>query len=433
MSIFTLYKNARLLDPASAMDMTGDLLTKGGQIADVGENLTAPDNTNIIDCEGHCLCPGLIDMRVFVGIPGEDYKDTIQNTGEAAAAGGVTTVCVQPVTNPIIDDMARIEYLAIRAKDAQINFIPFPAMTKQLQGKEMTEIGLMSKAGIKAFTDGNISVASASLMSRILKYAAAFDALIIQHLAEPDLSRNGCMNAGELATRLGLPGIATAAETILLERDIRLLKSTSTRYHASQITCADSIEVMQRAKTQGLKVSAGVAVPHFALNEYAIEDYRTFTKLSPPLRAESDRAAVVAALKDGIIDVIVSGHDPEDPESKRVPYEVAEAGVIGLETLLSVSLELYHNESLPLLDLLAKITSNPAKILGLDRGVLNVGTPADLCLFDLNSPYCIDPGKMISLTKNTPFEGRPVQGRVIRTVVDGKTIFDSDASAEQTA
>jgi len=424
MSIFTLYKNARLLDPASGMDKKGQLLTKNGQIADIGDNLVAPDNSLVINCEGHCLCPGLIDMRVFVGIPGADYRDTIHNTGEAAAAGGVTTVCVQPVTDPIIDDMARIEHLASRAKKALINFIPFPAMTKQLKGQEMTEIGLMSKAGIKAFTDGNISVANASLMSRIFKYASAFDALIIQHLAEPDLS-NGCMNAGELATRLGLPGIPTAAETIMLERDMRLLKSVATRYHAAQITCQDSIEVMERAKKNGLKVSAGVAVPHFSLNEYAIEDYRTFTKLSPPLRAEEDRAAVVSALKDGTIDVIVSGHDPEDPESKRVPFEAAEAGVIGLETLLSVSLELYHNESLPLLDLLAKMTCNPAKILGLDSGVLKVGAPADLCLFNLNSPYCIDPEEMVSLTKNTPFDGRPVQGRVLRTIVAGKSIYDA--------
>lgn len=299
-----------------------------------------------------------------------------------------------------------------------------PAATKQLEGKEMTEIGLMSRAGYHAFTDCSTTISNAAIMGRIFKYASTFDALIISHLAEPSLSRNGCMNAGDLATRLGLPGIPTTAETIVLERDIRLLKSTACRYHASQITCADSIEVLQAAKDAGLKVTAGVAVPHLSLNEFAIEDYRTFTKLSPPLRSEEDRVAVIAGLKDGTIDVIVSGHDPEDPESKRVPYEQAEAGVIGLETLLNVSLEMYHNGSLDLLDLLSKLTSNPAKIMGLNSGVLKAGAPADLCIFDLNSPYRIDPENMVSITKNTCFDGKPVQGRVLQTVVGGESVYE---------
>lgn len=424
MTDLILYKNARLLDPASAMNKPGDLLTDGNRIVEISNQITTPSDAEIIDCQGHCLCPGLIDMRVFVGIPGADYKDTIQNTGEAAAMGGVTTVCVQPVTDPIIDDMARVEFLETRARKAKVSFIPFPAITKQLQGKEMTEIGLMSKAGVRAFTDGNQSVANPALMSRIFKYSAMFDALIIQHLAVPELSDNGCMNAGELATRMGLPGVPTAAETIMLERDIRLLKSAPVRYHAAQITCQDSIEVLAMAKEARLTVTAGVAVPHFSLNEYAIEDYRTFTRLSPPLRSEDDRLAVVKGLKDGIIDVIVSGHDPEDPESKRVPYEQAETGVIGLETMLPVSLELYHNNLMPLLDILAKMTCNPARILGLDSGVLKEGAPADLCLFDLNKPQRLDPEKMISLTKNTPFDGRPVQGKVLRTVAQGRTVYE---------
>lgn len=424
MSKYTLYKNARLLDPATGMDIKGELLTQNSKIKAIGEKVDAPDDASIIDVKGNCICPGLIDMRVFVGIPGADYKDTIENTGEAAAAGGVTTVCVQPNTDPIIDSIPHIEYLATRAKNALINFIPMPAATKQLEGKEMTEIGLMSRAGYKAFTDCSTTIDNAAIMGRIFKYASTFDALIVSHLAEPSLSKNGCMNAGALATRLGLPGIPTTAETIVLERDMRLLKSTTCRYHASQITCADSIEVLQNAKDAGLKVTAGVAVPHLALNEYAIEDYRTFTKLSPPLRSEEDRVAVISGLKDGTIDVIVSGHDPEDPESKRVPYEQAEAGVIGLETLLNVSLEMYHNGSLDLLDLLSKLTSNPAKIMGLNSGVLKVGAPADLCIFDLNSPYRIDPEDMISITKNTCFDGKPVQGRVVQTVVGGESVYE---------
>lgn len=422
-----LYKNARLLDPATGMDMIGEIMTRGGKIMELGEQVNAPSDAEVIDCAGKCLCPGLIDMRVFVGIPGADYKDTIENTGEAAASGGVTTVCVQPVTDPIIDDMARVEFLENRAKKAMVNFIPFPAITKQVAGQEMTEIGLMSKAGVRAFTDGNKSVANPALMSKILSYAAMFDALIIQHLAVPELSDSGCMNSGALATRLGLPGIPTAAETIMLERDLRLLKSVSTRYHAAQITCRDSIEVMAAAKKNRMNVSAGVAVTHFSLNEYAIEEYRTFTKLSPPLRSEEDRVAVMAGLKDGTIDVIVSSHDPEDPESKRVPYELAEAGVIGLETMLPVSLELYHNKVMPLLDILAKMTCNPARILGLDSGCLKAGAPADLCIFDTDVPYRIDPENMVSLTKNTAFDGRPIQGRVLKTVVSGKIIYEYKA------
>jgi dihydroorotase len=433
MSHITLLKNARLLDPATNMDMTGDLLIKDGLIAEIAENITlpkntvpentVPENTEIIDCDGKCLCPGLIDMRVFIGVPGADYKDTIQNTGDAAAAGGVTTVCVQPDTNPIIDNQAAIVFLESRAKDALVKFIPFPAVTKQLEGKEMTEIGLMSKAGIKAFTDCNKSIADAGLMSRIFKYASAFDALIIQHLEEPSLS-NGCMNAGELATRLGLSGIPTAAEVIMLERDLRLLQHSPAKYHASQITCADSADVVKAAKAKGTKITASVSIPHIALNELAVAEYKTFAKVSPPLRGEDDRIAMVNALKNGTVDVIVSGHDPEDPESKRVPFEHAETGAIGLETLLVVALELYHNGQIELLPLLAKMTCNPAKILGLESGVLKKGAPADLCLFDIRIAKRIDKKKMISITKNTPFDGKPIQGQVLRTFVNGLQVFN---------
>ena len=424
MSHYTLYKNARLLDPASGLDIKGQLLTKKKKIVSLGEKVDAPEDAEVVDVKGKCLCPGLIDMRVFVGIPGADYKDTILNTGEAAAAGGVTTVCVQANTDPIIDSIAHIEYLALRAKNALVNFVAIPAATKQMEGKQMSEIGLMAAAGHKVFGDCSTTIENAAIMNRIFKYASAYDALIVQHLAEPSLSKNGCMNAGDLATRLGLPGIPTASETLVLERDVRLLKGTKGRYHASQVTCADSIEVLKRAKDKDLNVTAGVAVPHLSLNEYAIEDYRTFMKLSPPLRDEDDRVAVVEALKDGTIDVIVSGHDPEDPESKRVPFEQAEPGVVGLETLLSVSLEMHHNGSIDLLTILSKLTSNPAKIMGLNSGVLKEGAPADLCIFDLNVPYFVDAEKMISVTKNTCFDGKPVQGRVLKTVVSGKCVYD---------
>lgn len=423
MSHYTLYKNSRLLDPATGLDIKGELLTNKKKIVSLGEKVDAPADVEVVDVNGKCLCPGLIDMRVFVGIPGADYKDTIQNTGESAAAGGVTTVCVQPNTDPIIDSIAHIEYLALRAKNALVNFVAMPAATKQMEGKQMSEIGLMSAAGHKVFGDCSTTIENAAIMSRIFKYASVYDAMIVQHLAEPSLSNNGCMNAGDLATRLGLPGIPTSAETLVLERDVRLLNGTKGRYHAAQITCADSIEVLKKAKQDGLNVTAGVAVPHLSLNEYAIEDYRTFMKLSPPLRAEDDRVAVVDALKDGTIDVIVSGHDPEDPESKRVPFEQAEPGVVGLETLLSVSLEMYHNGSVDLLTILSKLTSNPAKIMRLKSGVLKEGAPADFCIFDLNVPYFVDAEKMVSITKNTCFDGKPVQGRVLKTVVAGKCVY----------
>lgn len=424
MSTYTLYKNARLLDPASGRDMMGELLVAGDKILALGTKVDTQNEVEIVDVGGKCLAPGLIDMRVFIGIPGADYKDTIENTGEAAAAGGVTTVLVQPNTDPVLDNTAHIEFLENRAKNALVNFVPMAAATKKMEGKEMTEIGLMTNAGHTVFGDCSATIESAAIMNRVLKYASTFDALIVQHLAEPSLSKNGCMNAGDLASRLGLPGIPTAAETLVLERDVRLLKGTGGRYHASQVTCADSIEILKRAKDAGLNVTAGVAVPHLSLNEFAIEDYRTFMKLSPPLRGEDDRLAVVEALKDGTIDVIVSGHDPEDPESKRVPFEQAEPGVVGLETLLNVCLEMHHNGSMEILDILAKMTCNPAKILGLESGVLAEGAPADLCIFDLNSPYTINAEDMVSVTKNTCFDGKPVQGRVLKTIVGGKCVFD---------
>lgn len=418
MNNLILYKNARLLDPASGLDKMGQLLTCKGKIVELGDHITPRAEPEIIDCAGKCLCPGLIDMAVFVGSSG------VVNTGKSAAAGGVTTVCIQPDTHPIIDDLAQVAFLEKQAHGALVNFIAFPAITKNLDGQEMTEIGLMSQAGIPAFTDGNKSVPNAALMSRVFEYSAMFDAVIIQHLAVPELTGTSGMNAGALAIRLGLPGIPTVGETIMLERDIRLLKSAPTRYHAAQVTCMDSIMVIAAAKKEKLTLTAGVAVPHFSLNEYAIEDYNTATKLSPPLRSEDDRVAVLEGLKNGTIDVIVSGHCPVDQENKRVPYELAVTGAIGLETMLPVSLEIYHNGTLPLLDILAKMTCNPAKILGLDGGVLTVGAPADLCIFDPDVPYRIDQQKMTSSTLNTPFEGRPVQGRVLRTVVQGKTIFE---------
>ena len=421
-----LLTNARLLDPATQLDQQGQLLIEDGKISALGPDIfngSPPDDIDIIDCQGLCLSPGFIDMRVFIGSSGAGLR----NITEAAAYGGVTTIITVPRATELTDDIAVIEHTARQAEGLPINVCPMSPLTKAMAGQEMTEIGLLSQYGVTAFTDGKKPVANAQVMSRILQYAEYFDPLIIQHIEEPELAANGCVNAGEQASRLGLVGIPTIAEVIMLERDLRLLQECRTRYHAAQLTTYDALDAMRQAKKRRNVLSAGVAVPHFALNETAVGDYRTFAKLSPPLRNEMDRQAIVSALADGTIDVIVSGHDPQDPESKRLPFEQAADGVIGLETLLPLSLELYHNKSIALLDLLAKFTCNPARLLKLDTGTLAVGSPADLCIFDPDKPTTLNPDDFPSKTKNTPFEDRPVQGIVQRTLVAGKTVYEREA------
>lgn len=424
------FTNARLLDPATGLDAPGTLVMGDRRILAVGPDVSAPDGAETFDCEGACLAPGLIDMRAFLGEPGYEHKETLATAGAAAAAGGITTLIGQPQTDPVVDTPAVVGFIARRAREtSSVRVYAMAAITKGLAGAEMTEMGLLCEAGAVAFTDGVQAVASAQVMRRALSYASAWGALIVQHIEEPSLARGGAMNEGELATRLGLAGIPNAAETVMLERDLRLVELTGGRYHAACVSTADAAQAVRRAKSKGLAASCGAAVHHFALNELEIGEYRTFAKTTPPLRSEADRKAVVAALRDGTIDAIVSDHSPQDQESKRLPFAAAEPGIVGLQTLLPLALELVHRGELGLLDLLAKLTVNPARLLGLELGALAAGRKADLVLFDPDLPWRLAERDLVSKSKNTPFDGRPVQGRVLRTVVAGTFVYELAAEA----
>ncbi len=424
----TAYINARLLDPATGTDARGGLITEGGVIVDLGAGMFAdgaPEEANVIDCGGHCLAPGLVDMRVRLGEPGEEQKETIATGSLAAAAGGITAMVCLPDTVPVIDDVAVIEFIARRAREVKlVKIFAYGAVTQNLDGADLTEMGLLSEAGALAFTDGTRAVANASVMNRALSYASLFNRMIIQHPEEPSLAGGGHMNSGEVATRLGLRGMPAVAEVIMIERDLRLVESTGGRYHAAHISTRAAVEAIRKAKARGLKVTCDTAPPYFALNEHAIGDYRTFAKLSPPLRGESDRLAIVDGLRDGTIDAIASDHSPQDQDSKRLPFAQAEFGGVGLETLLPLLIGLAHNGDLPILDALALVTSNPAELLGLPCGRLAKGAPADLVLFDADRPWQIEESVFHSKSKNSPFDGQAVQGRVLRTVVDGRTVFE---------
>jgi len=417
------YVNARLLDPAAGLDTAGGILTDGEAITDVGPGVTkkkAPKGARIVDCHGKCLSPGLVDIRVELG----DLAATV----EAAVSGGVTSMVCLPTPELVIDDMSEVEFVARRARKLGLAKVyPYGAVTKGLEGKELAEMGLLAEAGAVAFTDGERAVADAQTMRRAMSYASTFGLMIVQHPEEPSLAADGVMNAGETATRLGLFGIPKEAEVIMVERDLRLASLTGGRLHIAHVSTAETVDTLRRAKADGLNVTCDTAPPYFALNETAIGDYRTFAKLSPPLRAEQDRQAVVEGLADGTIDAIASDHTPRDEESKRLPFAQAAPGGIGLNTLLAVSLELYHNGHLSLLEVLKLVTSAPAGLMGLPAGSLKEGAPADLVLFDPDEGWKVDADKLVGKAQNSPFDGRPVQGRVLRTVIDGRPVFEPDA------
>jgi dihydroorotase len=424
----TAYINARLLDPASGLDTPGALVIEDGRIAEIGPQVLAegaPEGLAVIDCGGHCLAPGLIDMRVQLREPGEEHKETIVSAGKAAAVGGVTSVAALPNTDPVVDDVAGVEFVARRAREAKlVKVYTYAAATRHLEGKEITEIGLLAEFGAVGFTDGLKAIADAQVMRRALSYARAFGQVIVQHPEEPSLA-TGVMNEGEIATRLGLDGIPAAAEAIMVDRDLRLAELTGGRYHAAHLSTAAAVDAIRRAKARGLDVTCDTAPHYFTLNEHAIGDYRSFAKVSPPLRAEADRAAIAAAVADGTIDAVASDHSPHDQESKRLPFSHAEPGIAGLETLLALTLALYHNGAMPLLDALHRMTVRPAEILGIEGGRLAKGAPGDLVLFDLERPWRIDPDRFRSKSKNAPYEDHPVQGQALRTVVDGRTIYEA--------
>ena len=419
-----IFRRARLLDPASGLDTTGDLLVEGERLAAVGGDLSTVGDADTVMAEGLCLAPGLVDMRVQLREPGAEHMESIESGGRAAAAGGVTTMVALPNTDPPVDDVSVVEFLARRAREVRLAKVhTYAAATKGLAGRELTEMGLLAANGALGFTDGVKAVADALIMRRVLAYARSFDLLVLQHPEEPSLARVGEVNEGEIATRLGLAGITPLAELIMVERDLRLVEITGARYHAAHVSTAASVEAIRHAKAQGLPVTCDTAPPYFVLNETAIGDYRTFAKLSPPLRSEWDRRAVIEGLRDGTIDAIASDHAPWDQDSKRLPFSSAAYGIVGLETLLALSLELYHNRHLDMIELIRLLTVNPAGILRLRVGRLAVGAPADLVLFDPDHPWQICPDEFRSKSKNAPFDDRPVRGRVRLTIVDGRTIF----------
>ena len=423
-----LFANARIVDPSRDLDIVGDLLIADGIIREAKKGIGAagvPEGTDVIDCRGKLIAPGLVDMRAFIGEPGAGHRETFASASQAAAAGGVTTIICQPDTSPVIDDPATVDFVLRRARDTAIVHVhPMAALTKGRDGKEMTEIGLLKAAGAVAFSDGEKSVTNAQVMRRALTYARDFDALIMHHTEDPDLTGDGVMNEGEFAARLGLLGIPKAAETVMLERDIRLVALTGGRYHAASVTCAESLEVLRRAKDAGLKVTASASINHLTLNENDIGPYRTFLKVSPPLRAEDDRKALVEALGRGLIDVVMSDHNPQDVETKRLPFAEAAAGAIGLETMLSAGIRLVHNGELELITLLRAMSTRPAELLGLPGGTLKSGAPADLIVVDIDVPWIVDPNELKSKCKNTPFDEARMTGRVVRTIVAGRTIFE---------
>ena len=419
----TIFINARLIDPVAQTDSIGALRIRDGVIAEIYDTATPDVDGQIVNCAGNCLAPGIVDIGVKVSEPGERHKESFRSAGRAAAAGGVTTIVTRPDTLPAIDTPETLEFVARRAAaDAPVRVMPMAALTKDRAGREMTEIGFLQDAGAVAFTDCDRVVTNTKVFSRALTYARSLDALVIAHVQDPALSDGAAVTSGKFASLRGLPGVSPMAERMALDRDIALLEMTGAKYHADQITTARALPALERAKRNGLNITAGIGVHHLTLNELDVADYRTFFKLKPPLRSEDDRIAVVQAVAEGLIDVISSMHTPQDEESKRLPFEEAASGAVALETLLPAALRLYHADMISLPRLFAAMSLNPSKLLGLATGRLHAGAPADLVWFDPDAPFLLDRGKLQSKSKNTPFDGARMQGVVLGTWVGGKLV-----------
>ncbi len=420
--------NARLVDPARETEVRGGVFVRDGVIAGVGPEVThaqLPEGTRVIDCAGDVVAPGLVDMRAFVGEPGAEHRETIASASAAAAAGGVTSLLVRPDTHPPVDDPAVVDFILRRARDdAKIRIFPSAALTKGLEGREIAEIGLLAEAGAIAFSDGRRSIGEAQTMRRAMTYARDFDALVAPVCEDRSLRGDGVMAEGLRASWLGLPGVPREAETIALERDLRLVALTGARTHFQMISNRLSIQAMRRARDAGLSATCGVSINHVTLNEIDVGDYRTFLKLSPPLRGEDERMALVEALNEGMIDVICSDHDPQDVETKRLPFAEAAAGAIGVETMLSASLRLVTAGHLSLPRLIRAMTLRPAEILRLPVGRLAAGAPADVIRFDPEEPYVLDPAGLHSRCRNTPFDAARLEGRVKLTLVAGRVAYE---------
>jgi dihydroorotase len=420
----TLIANARLLDPASGLDAPGALLVRDGVILDHGANLGTPDGATVVDAGGACLAPGLVDLRAFLGEPGTEHRETIASAAQAAVAGGITTLCALPDTDPPLDDPALIQFVIRRGEmTGCVTILPYGAATAGCAGKEMSEFGLLHEAGAIAFTDGRHAIGNARTMRLALSYARAFGSFVVQHPEDPALASGGAATEGERATRMGLPGIPVAAEAIMVARDIALARITRGHVHFAHVSTGAALDLIRAAKAEGLAVTCDTAPPYFDLNETAIGEYRTYAKLSPPLRDEADRLAVIAALKDGTVDAVASDHQPRDADDKRLPFAQAEAGGAGLATLLAVTLARVHGGDLTLLQALDLLTARPAKLLGLDVGTLKKGAPADLVLFHPERGWRVEAGKLPGKAQNTPFDGRALKGKVLGTWKAGRRVF----------
>lgn len=426
------YINARLIDPESGLDAKGALLTEGSKIADFGPQLFADGNTpegvSVVDCGGHVLCPGLLDIQVHFREPGQEHKETIETGSKSAAAGGVTTVVAMPNTKPVIDDVSVWAFVEKRAREtAYCNVLAYACISKGMKGEELTEMGLLKEAGIVGFTDDGLPLMNAGLMRKALTYARELGVPVAQHAEDLHLSAGGCMNEGKISTQLGVPGIPNAAEAVMVERDIMLAELTGGQYHVLHISTAEAIDAVRRAKKRGLiNITCEAAPHHFTLTDEAVLEYRTFSKMNPPLRAEKDRMAVIEGLVDGTIDCIATDHAPHDQESKRVPLTSAAFGIVGLETMLPLSLGLYHQKILGLREVLGLMTYKAADIIHQPVGRLKKGARADLTLIDLNTEWQIIPDGFVSKSKNSPFDNWNAKGRAVRTVLGGETVYILD-------
>ncbi len=427
MSAVTILKNLRIIDPSRDLDETGTIVIEDGRIAAAGadaRNQGAPEGADVRDCAGLVAVPGLVDARVYTGEPGAEHRETIASASRAAAAGGVTSFIMMPDTDPVIDDIALVEYVLKTARDkALVNVYPAAALTKGLAGEEMSEFGLLLEAGAVCLTNGRAPLHDTLILRRALTYAREFDAVIVLESRDRYLGANGVMNEGLFASWLGLSGIPREAEIIPLERDLRIAALTRGKYHAAKISVPESAEAIRVARGRGADVTCGISINHLSLNENDIGEYRSFFKLSPPLRSEDDRNAMVDALADGTIDIIVSSHDPQDVDTKRLPFADAADGAIGLETLLSAALRLHHSGRVPLKRLISAMSTRPAEIFGLDAGTLKPGAKADIALLDLDEPWLVSEDSIVSRSKNTPFENARFSGRAIETYVGGKRVY----------
>ena len=417
--------NVRIIDPSQKMDEIGNIvIDEKGKIKSIGKKSSTSKSAEKIDLKGLIAIPGLVDMKAFVGEPGFEYKENFRTLSQAALAGGVTSIVTMPNTKPIIDNVSMVDFIIRRGRDkAKVNLFPCASITRQKEGNQMTEFGLLKARGIIGFSDVNKTIQNTELMSRIMNYASDIDVLIMQHAEDYELAKNSCINQGEVATRLGLQGVSDIAEKIIIERDLSLLSEFPCRYHINQISSKNSLNVIEKNKSNGIKFSTGVSINNLSLNQNDIGEFRTFLKLSPPLRGEEDRLSLIEGIKNDLIDVIVSDHIPEDEESKRLPFAQAATGSIGIETLLSLSLELYHNESLSLEKIIKCLTINPARILKINKGSLKKGSDADICIFDLEKPWVVKAEELKSKSKNTAIENRKLQGKVKMTLLQGEVVF----------